>query len=304
MRTRIDMPDHLLALGAEQAGVLHRAQLTGLPTGTIRRLRDGWVVLGNGLFCLQEPTWSSAAWAGLLRGGETSVLGGAAASFLHGFLLSAPRSITVWLPTTSKPQFTVGDWTVVFRRGERRGIGRPTHTNVEDTILDSAGEVGEDSIVAVIARALTNRRTIPGRLLEALSFRKRLRHRSVIENMCGAAGQGIESVLEWRYKERVEQRHKLPALERQALLGGHARLDGIYREFNLAVELDGRQFHDASKDMLRDNRHLLLHSVDTLRYGWHAVTTQPCLVAAQVVQALNARGWNGRSRRCRDCPPV
>ena len=302
MRTRIDMPEHLLALGAEQSGVLTTTQLAGLPPGTVRRLRHEWVVLGNGLFCLQEPTWFSAAWAGHLRGGKAAVLGGAAALHLHGLLLSTPRIITVWVPTTSKPHLTIGDWTVVFRRGERRGMGHPARTNIEDTILDSAAELDEDSTVAVIARALTTRRTIPTRLLDALSRRERLRHRCVIADMCGAAGQGIESVLEWRYRERVEQRHRLPALERQVLLGHQARLDGLYREFSLAVELDGRQFHDASKDMLRDNRHVLLHGVDTLRYGWQAVTAQPCLVAAQVLQALTARGWNGASRRCRDCP--
>ena len=115
-------------------------------------------------------------------------------------------------------------------------------------------------------------------------------------------GYGIESVLERRYLDRVERRHRLPALERQARLDGRARIDGLYRELGLAVELDGPQFHDATMDMSRDNRHVLHSSVDTLRYGWQAVTTQPCAVAAQVAQALTTRGWSGHMRSCPECP--
>ncbi len=302
MHTRVDLPAHLLSLAHHQSGVLHHTQLTQLPTGALRRLRDDWVVLGNGLFCIQTPTWSSAAWAGLLRAGTGSVLGGAAASHLHGFLNSAPLNLTVWVPGTSKPALPVEKWTVIFRRAGRRGLGSPLRTQVEDTILDSAAELDEDSLVAIVSRALSERRTTRSRLLVASSSRERLRHRCIIQEMCGAMGDGIESVLEWRYLERVERRHRLPTLERQARLGGGERLDGLYRQFALAVELDGRQFHDAAKDMGRDNRHVLHSGVDTLRYGWHAVTTQPCAVAAQVAQALNTRGWSGHMRPCPECP--
>lgn len=302
MYTRVGLPAHLLALADHQSGVLHHTQLTELSTGTLRRLRAEWLVLGNGLFCLQTPTWSSAAWAGVLRAGTGSVLGGAAAAHIHGFLNSAPTNITVWVPGTSKPALSVEKWTVTFRRARRRGLGSPLRTQVESTILDSAAELDEDSFVATTSRALSERRTTPSRLLAALHSRQRVRHRSIIEEMCGAMGEGIESVLEWRYAERVERRHGLPALERQARLGGRERLDGLYREYGLAIELDGRQFHDAAKDMSRDNRHVLVHSVETLRYGWFAVTAESCLVAAQVAQALNTRGWGGRIRRCPDCP--
>lgn len=304
MHSRVDLPEHLLALAVRQQGILHHTQLTELPPGSIRRLRGGWVSLTNGLFCLQEPTWFSAAWAGLLRGGSGAVIGGAAAAHLLGLQQRAPTNITVWVPTTSKPRLVVGPWTVVFRRGERRGIGSPTRTLVEDTTLDSASEMDEDSLVATLARALTERRTTPGRLLALLSSRERVRHRPVIEDLCGVAGQGIESVLEWRYLERVERPHRLPAPERQAGLRAGTRVDGLYREFGLAIELDGRAFHDASKDMVRDNRHVLQHGVDTVRYGWHAVTSEPCAVAAQVAQALTARGWRGDLRRCPECSVV
>lgn len=302
MRTRVDVPTHLLALAASQGGVLTTAQLNQLPMETFRRVRADWHRLSRGLWCLTDPTWSSAAWAGLLRAGRDSALGGAAALHVWGLQQSAPNAIMIWVPTTSTPRLVVHDWTIQFRRGHRRGMGTPSRTNVEDAVLDSAAGLDEDSFVAITSRALSERRTTPARLLAALSFRERLRYRCVIEELCGVAGKGVESVLEWRYAERVERRHQLPALERQARLDVRARIDGLYRGFGLAVELDGRHFHDPTKDMNRDNRHALEHGVTTLRYGWHAVTAEPCLVAAQVAQALKVRGWDGHVRRCPDCP--
>ena len=219
-----------------------------------------------------------------------------------GLQQDAPNNIAIWVPTASIPRLVVHEWTILFRRGNRRGMGAPPRTNVEDAVLDSTAELEENAIVAIVSRALCERRTTPPRLLAALSFRKRLRHRSVVEELCRVAGKGIESVLEWRYAERVERRHHLPTLERQARLDGRERLDGLYRDFGLGVELDGRQFHDAAKDMSRDNRHVLQSGVTTLRYGWHAVTEEPCVVAAQGARALNMRGWRGYLRPCRDCP--
>ena len=141
------MPAALSALAELQAGVLTTAQLNQLSLGSFRRLRSDWRRLSRGLWCVTEPTWSSAAWAGLLRAGSDSALGGAAALHLLGLQQSAPTIITVWLPSMSKPILVVRNWTVVFRRGERRKMGNPPRTNVEDTVLDSTAELDEDSFV-------------------------------------------------------------------------------------------------------------------------------------------------------------
>lgn len=302
MRTRVEMPGHLLAVAASQAGVLSTNQLDPIPLGSLRRVRADWVRLSRGLWCVTTPTWESMAWAGLLRGGDGATLGGTAAAHVDGLHAKAPTTITVWVPPSASIRAMAwGTWTVQFRRGVKKAIGCPPRTRIEETLLDSALEMDADSIVAVVSRALAERRSTPSRILEALSLRRRLPHRSTLEDLCGVAGQGIESVLEWRYVHRVERRHRLPALERQARLGGRERLDGLYREFGLAVELDGRQFHDVSKDMARDNRHVLLHGVETLRYDWQAVSSDPCGVAAEVAAALASRGWRGQWRRCPEC---
>ena len=229
-------------------------------------------------------------------------MGAVSAAHLQGLYDDEPREICVWLPeTVSKPGLTIGRWTIGFRRGSRHGVGLPPRTPPEETIIDSAGELDEDSIVALISRALTERATTAARILEVSEERIRHRHRSTIRAMCHASSDGIESVLEWRYLERVERRHALPPLERQAVVGRY-RLDGLYREFAIVVELDGVAFHDAARDMRRDNDIAMNHGFTTLRYGWHDVTSTPCAVARQVANLLAKRGWAGSLQRCPQCP--
>ena len=55
------------------------------------------------------------------------------------------------------------------------------------------------------------------------------------------------------------------------------RVDGIYDDEGIIVELDGMRDHtDWSKDMWRDNEHALQLGAVTLRYGWWALELTPC----------------------------
>lgn len=303
MYSKQPFPSALQHLAEQQHGVLTAQQLAPLSRSALRRFSNDWLRLAKGLYCLAEPTWLSAACAGVARAGPTSSVGSVAAARLHGLHDGEPEEIRVWLPeTVSKPALTVGPWRIVFKRGTRHGVGWPPRTRIEDTLLDSAWDLGEDSTVALITRALSQRTTTGTRLMAAAEDRIRLRHRATVRALCDATTGGIESVLEWRYLERVERQHALPPLERQVVVGPH-RLDGLYREFGIIVELDGRAFHDAARDMERDNFNAVQHGLTTLRYGWHAVTSTPCDVARQVADTLVQHGWAGSFRRCAACPP-
>lgn len=136
-----------------------------------------------------------------------------------------------------------------------------------------------------------------------MSDRERVRHARTIKDLCAAAGAGIESGLEWLFQRNVVAWHRLPVPRRQASTQ-EGRVNGFYDEWGVIVELDGMRDHcDWSKDMLRDNAHAVRMDAVTLRYGWNAVTRQPCEVAGQVADALALRGWKGRVRRCRRCQP-
>ena len=305
MHPRQHLSPALRALATSQEGVLTTEQLidAGLTRAVIRRMARDWVNPADGLHLTTGVTWLAAARAGLLRGGRDAVLGEDAAAHLHDAVRDAPSRIAVWTDAR-RDGFTIGAWTVVYRRGTRKGMGSPPRTSVETSLVDLARVSSEDATVAAVARALAQGRTLPTRILTALGLRQRTRHSRVIRELCGYAGQGIESALEWRFQSQVLLPHGLPVPEKQVptIVG---RGDALYRDALLAVELDGMRDHtEWSKDMARDNERLVAEDTVTLRYGWQAVTLDACAVAAQLSDALGARGWEGRRLDCPTCPPA
>ena len=305
MHPRQYLSPTLGALAARQEGVLTTAQLidAGLTRAVVRRMARDWVNPTDGLHLTAGATWLAAARAGLLRGGREAVLGEDAAAHLHDAVRDAPSRIAVWTEAR-RDGFTVGQWSVVYRRGTRKGMGSPPRTSVETSLIDLARVSSEDATVAAVARALAQGRTLPARILTALSLRQRTRHSRVIRELCGYAGHGIESALEWRFQTQVLLPHGLPMPEKQVptVVG---RGDALYRDARLAVALAGMRDHtEWSKDMARDNERLIAEDTATLRYGWQAVTLDACAVAAQLSGALGARGWEGQRLDCPQCPPA
>ncbi|MHA6523997.1 hypothetical protein [Tessaracoccus sp. G1721] len=305
MHPRQHLSPSLHALAGRQEGVLTTAQLIdgGLSRAVVRRMAREWVNPADGLHLTSGATWLAAAHAGLLRGGSGSVLGEDAAAHLHDAVRDAPSRIAVWTEAR-RDGFTVGEWTVVYRRGTRNGIGSPPRTSVATSLVDLARVSSEDATIAAVARALAQNRTTTTRILAALAARQRTRHSAVIKELCGFAGNGIESALEWRFQSQVLLPHGLPVPEKQvrSVVG---RGDALFRDALLAVELDGIRDHtECFKDMARDNARLIAEGTATLRYGWQSVTLEACAVAAQLADALTARGWDGERLACPRCPPA
>lgn len=301
MHPRQSLPSSILALAKSQHGVLAAWQLTrgGVSEKVVARMAEGWQRPTQGIYLLGPATWMAAAHAALLRGGPTAVLGEHAAAYLAGAVRDAPGELAVWVKDR-RSGFPVGDWEVVFRRGLRTGVGTPSRTKLEESLLDLAGHSQEEEMVAATARALAQRRTTPERMTATLAGRRGCRHSKTLLALCAHAGKGIESALEWRFHTRVLLPHGLPIPERQIQTGA-GRVDGLFRKQRLIVELDGRRDHDDwAKDMWRDNTHVV-EGLSTLRYGWTAVETMRCDVAAQLGAALAARGWKGRPTRCPRC---
>lgn len=307
MHRRKEPSPDIHELARQQGGVVSHAQLVllGLPPKAGRRWKRGWFSVAPGIYCLREPTWESWCWAGVLYAGPSAVTGSLAAAHWHGLTVVPPEDIVVWHERSSHlKRLGNTDTSVTFRRSQRSGRGDPPRTGVEVTLLDAAGDTNEDQIVAIATRALAQRLTTPGRLMASLSERPRLRHRSVMVQLCDSASTGVESVLEWRFLQIVVRAHALPDPERQVVLRAGTRSDCLWREFGIVVELDGRVGHgDAFRDMDRDNRLAMVGWV-TLRYGWHDVTTRPCEVAWSLHQILQERGFQGSRTRCRRCQRV
>ena len=115
---------------------------------------------------------------------------------------------------------------------------------------------------------------------------------------------GVESTLEFAYRRDVERAHGCCHPARQVSVTEGTRSDGVYEEFGVVIELDGRVGHDGVvqtfRDLERDNAHAELNLI-TLRYGSSDIRGKPCEVAAQVAAVLRSRGWTGEYDGCPRC---
>lgn len=168
-------------------------------------------------------------------------------------------------------------------------------------LADSADSL--DGALSRVLRGCASRRTTPDRVATAMALRARMRWRTELGAALSLGAQGVHSLLEFRYVNRVERPHGLPAGTRQNRVtraGQRQYQDVTYQACGVVVELDGRAAHPVElrwRDVWRDNASAAAGQV-TLRYGWPDVTERPCLVAAEVGAVLSGRGWDGRLRRC------
>lgn len=212
----------------------------------------------------------------------------------------APWAVTVWT-RGAQSGFGVGKWRVEFRRGRPLGYRSPSRTRIHSSLLDVASTHDAFDTAATITSAFSRRAADPGRLLLEVESRLRQRHRAMIEALCDPSTQGVHSLIEWLFLRDVVCAHGLPEPSRQ--VGKVAgRVDAFYDEYLTIVELDGMRDHsDWSKDMIRDNEHLLEDGSPTLRYGLNAVMGDPCRASRQVGRRLRSQGWRGVLRVCSAC---
>jgi very-short-patch-repair endonuclease len=305
MRPATILPLRLMALSTLQAGVVSRQQVAslGISDSVVRRLisTGGWELVTRGLYRLGPDTLLQRAWAGILLGGPQAVVGRLAAGFLHGLVATAPNRVTVYVPPTQGVRRDDARWQ--FVRGVRRGRGELPMTAPAQTVVDLAGCLGRDELIAVVARGVNSRLLLAPQVLELAKAQPRARGHAVLLDVLGAHVRGNHSPLEAHYDRDVERAHRLPRGTRQVTLVAGSRSDVVYDAYWLIVELDGVAFHlDKLADMERDNRHLI-RGYRTLRFGWFHVTRDPCAVAAQVGAALAQAGWSGHLRPCPRCLP-
>jgi hypothetical protein len=171
-------------------------------------------------------------------------------------------------------------------------------------VLDLAtGATNLDEALGWMFRACGSRKTTPDRLAAAVALRDRVRWRTELGAALSLGAEGVHSLLEFRYVNRVERPHGLPVAARQCRVvraGRRQYQDVTYQAYGVVVELDGRVAHPDElrwRDVRRDNATHVAGQV-TLRYGWPDVTQRPCKVAAEVGGLLAGRGWDGWLRRC------
>ena len=279
-----------------------------------RRIERGrWQQLYWGVYAVftGPPPRQTWLWAAVLRAGAGAVLSHLTAAELHGLIDAPAEAIFVTVPSTrriSAPGIVVR---ISSRVQQARQPNRePPRTTVEETVFDLTELAWTfDDACGWITKACGRRLTTEEKLRTALAARKKMRWRAELGDVLAAAGDGIHSVLEYRYLRDVERAHGLPRSGHQVRVvidGKVAYRDAYYDEYRLAVELDGRLAHPADerwRDSQRDNQ-AGARGIQTVRFGWRDVYGHACETAALQARILRGRGWRGTPRPCSEGCPV
>lgn len=240
-------------------------------------------------------------WSAVLDSGPVAVVSHDAAAWLWGIpgFDSNPSHITR-LRSGSHRQSRI---CVVHHTGllpvrhVRDCRGLPA-TSPARTLFDLAGTVHPKRLERAVDTALARNLVAYGDLAEVtheLAAHGRSgggRMRDLLESRDPASGI-VESELEARFRDLL-RRHGLPQPERQVVLGSDSeragRVDCVFRQARLVVELDGRPYHSSKLDRLEDGRRdlvLLRGGFRVLRLTWHHVVEREAEVVAALQELLS-----------------
>ncbi|MDD7965553.1 type IV toxin-antitoxin system AbiEi family antitoxin domain-containing protein [Actinomycetospora lemnae] len=186
----------------------------------------------------------------------------------------------------------------------------PPRTDRVHTLLDLAMAAPTQGEATRLVHEIAVAHRIHGLLLgRAVELRRPLRHRRAITDAITLLLDGIDSMLELRYREDVEVAHDLPVGKRQepVVVDGHRRYEDVVYDLptgRVIVRLDGYWSHADKLTALTDRRRsvaALLDHAAALPFGWTEVTTAPCRTAREVEAVLRMVGWSGPSRSCPRC---
>jgi len=312
-----DIPAAAAEIARWQAGAISRRQLldAGLTSKLIARrlMRGRWQQLYWGVYAVftGPPPRETWLWAAVLRAGPGAVLSHLTAAELHGLLDAPAEAIFVTVPATRRIATAGIIVRTSWRIAQATQPGRePPRTSVEETVLDLVELASTfDDACGWITRACARWLTTEERLRDALAARKKMRWRPELDDVLAAAGDGIHSVLEYRYLRDVERAHGLPRSRHQVRVvidGKAVYRDAYYDEYQLAVEFDGRLAHpdeERWRDSRRDSQ-AGAQGIQTIRYGWRDVYGHACRTAVLQAQILQRRGWSGTPRPCSEGCPV
>ena len=242
-------------------------------------------------------SWRQRLWAAYLWAGEGAAVSHQAAGALWELDGCAPGAVTL---ITDRAVKTTIETIQIYRVAEipshhltrRSGLRLTTPTR---TIIDLAGVVpGEDLEAALdcaLRRGSTSLMRLDGEL--ARSSGRGQRGRSALTRLLrerSADYSPTHSVLETRFRQLLK-RNGLPLPAQQHTIrrqrGGFARVDFIYPEHRLVIELDGFAWHGSrqswQQDLQRQND-LVAAGFKVLRYTWRDISTE----GAAIVETLRS----------------
>lgn len=294
-----------------QHGVISRRQLLRLGFtdsaihSYLRARRFARIATGVYATFTGELTVESRWWAAVLRCGPGSFLYGSTALAAWGLLQVDCDQVEVAIASGAKR--AVEPWIRTVRIRAARETRTKGDLQIEapaDALIDATGSMMEESeVLFLVIDAIQQNIVYPRDLNRALVGR-RIQHRKVIREALALFDDGRTSALEFYAQRDVLKAHGLPPTVGQANLifeGVRQKVDLLFADFGLIVELDGMLGHSGirsvHRDMARDNR-AAVRGMVTLRFGWNDVRRGPCGVARQIAEVLIQLGWNGIPSVC------
>lgn len=279
----------IATLAARQWGVVARGQLldaglsrkvvaTRVRSGRLLRLHRGVYAVGHARL-RREGRWLAA----VLAVGPGAVLSHRDAAGLHG--LRPVNHVRTDVTTTRQPRAVEGiaiHRTTVLEAQDTTTVSGIPVTTIARTLLDLAGVVPSDHLASAIKEA-ERRNVLDVTAIQAAMARTRGRtgggHRALREAIKEHAALGLsasDSALEDAFL-RLTKRAGLPSPAINVYVEGF-KIDAVWRDQRVAVELDGWAWHhtrDAfERDRERDAR-LTANGWRVVRFTHHQVTRRP-----------------------------
>jgi very-short-patch-repair endonuclease len=303
---RNDIDERMWALAQRQDNVFSRRQAyeagADAPLCWRRARAHRWVPVGNAAF---RPAGAVLLWRGRLRAalwdaGDRALISHDAAAQLFSFPGYDQNAVKVLVPRALDHVCTIADIheTRRFDLVRARAMWGIPAVAPADTIVHVAPRLGVQRLSWLTDELLLSKkfdlRTLNnafGRLAPGVQKLDGLR--AVLNDH--APGDPIpESQLERQFVAFAST-HRLPPFVRQANIPGRhnrpARVDFVWPEVKLIVELDGRRWHarlaDFDRDHLRD-LHALGLGYRTARITWAMLTVDHATVAEDLLAARSA----------------
>ncbi len=226
----------------------------------------------------------------------TGIVSGCAALWLHGVTAEPPTVATVAVPHTFKrpalPFVRVRRSTVSIRAIVIEGLRAAP---LPDAIIHAWEETPRCERVGFIIDAIRIGGVSVATLRARIDTYPRIRGRRALENLLDVAAGGVTSYLEYRARSQVFRSNRFATFIWQAPLRLGTRkvvIDMLDPEARVAVEFDGRAFHNDDAARRRDlERDALLaaRGYVVLRFTYEDVMTRPAWCRTQVMGAVRAR---------------
>jgi very-short-patch-repair endonuclease len=294
----------VIALAAEQDGVISRRQLYGLGVTrwqVVANLRAGrWQRIGDQSVCVHTGPLSQRAkhWAAVFQGGPRAQLDGASALIESGLVRFELGRVRVSVPRGAKVRRNrecdirqTRRWSVADLAPSGVPRTRPEVAAVRAGLWARSDRQALLVVTMAVQQGITTAEDIGRQLIRVRRDRRRLLLHALVNDLL----DGARSLGELEIGDELARRG-LPRPDRQVLRKdrrGRYFLDLCWSEWKLVVEIDGIHHIWAENvvgDALRQNA-LVLDGDTVLRLPLLGLRLEPDEFLDQIEQALRAAGW-------------